>query len=384
MKADLKNFWSKLWSPPDPVLAGAGAAGELLVAKIRVTLAVILLIIPVADAFLAPDVAGQEALVGFSLTVGTFVLSACAYFLVAREYNPPWLSFASSSFDVTLVSTALAVFFLFDQPHTAVNSKVVFEGYFLAIGGTSLRYDRRVCLTAGFLTLIEYFAIVAYADAHWNLNSEAFSPYPYGLFSWAAQIARLILLLSAAIISFVLVSRTQRLMRLATSDHLTGLLNRGYVEDRFAIELSRSRRYRQPLSLAVIDVDRFKSFNDTHGHAAGDFVLKTIASRFRQSFRQSDTVGRYGGEEFVVVMPETSIEAAQQKLDTLRQRIAGEAISFAPTGESFHVTISAGLAGYPPDGASEEELFTVADERLFQAKREGRNRVVASPEPVLA
>jgi two-component system, cell cycle response regulator len=382
MKRELKDFWSSLWAPPDPVLAGAGAAGELLVAKIRVSLAVVLLAIPVADALIAPD-AGQEAWVGFSLTVGTFLFSACAYFLIAREFNPPWLSFVTSAFDVTFVSVALAVFFLFDQPHTAVNSKVVFEGYFLAIGGTSLRYDRRVCLIAGLLTLIEYFAIVAYADARWDLNSNAYSPYPYGMFSWAAQSSRLILLLSAAVISFALVSRTQKLLRLATSDHLTGLLNRGYVEDRFAIELSRSRRYRQPLSLAVIDVDRFKSFNDSHGHAAGDFVLKAIASAFRQSFRQSDTVGRYGGEEFVVLMPETSIEAAQHKLDSLRQRIADEAISFALTGESFHVTISAGLAGYPHDGSTEEELFTIADERLFQAKREGRNRVVAAPEPVL-
>lgn len=383
MKRTLKNLWSALWSPPDPVLANAGVAGELLVAKIRVFLAVLLLTIPVLDALVA-RAERTEALVGFSLTVGTFLFSAAAYFLVSRGFNPSWLSFVSSSFDVTFVSFALAVFFLFNAPHTAVNSRVVFEGYFLAIGGTSLRYDRRLCITAGLLTLVQYSAISYYADSHWNLNSEAFSPFLYGMFSWGTQIGRLILLLSAAVISFALVSRTQKLLRLSTSDHLTGLLNRGYVEDRFAIEMSRSCRYRQPLSLAVIDVDRFKSFNDTHGHAAGDFVLKTIASTFRQSFRQSDTVGRYGGEEFVVLMPETSIEAAQRKLDTLRQRIADEEISFEPTGESFHVTISAGVAGYPHDGASEEELFTVADERLFQAKREGRNRVVASPETVLA
>jgi len=382
MKRKLKNLWSGVWSPPDPILTGAGVAGELLVAKIRVCLAVLLLTIPVADALIM-RAQRSEAVVGFGLTVATFLFSASAYFLVSRGFNPPWLSFVSSSFDVTFVSFALAIFFLFNQPHTSVNSRVVFEGYFLAIGGTSLRYDRRLCVTAGVLALIQYSAITFYAYTHWDLNSKTFAPYPYGMFSWGTQIGRLIILLSAAVLSFALASRTQKLLRLATGDHLTGLLNRGYVEDRFAIELSRSRRYSQPLSLAVIDVDRFKSFNDTHGHAAGDFVLKTIASTFRQSFRQSDTVGRYGGEEFVVLMPETSIEAAQRKLGSLRQRIADEAISFAPTGEAFHVTISAGVASYPHDGATEEELFTIADERLFQAKREGRNRVVAAVEPVL-
>jgi len=383
MKLDLKNSWSRLWSPPDPVLSGAGASGELLVAKIRLGLSVLLLVIPVADALFAPA-PPQEALVGFSLTVGTFVLSAAVYFMIAMQYNPPWLSFVTSSFDVTLVSAALAVFFLFNQPHTAINSKVVFEGYFLAIGGTSLRYDRRLCITAGFLALLEYFAIVYYATANWDLNNKIFSPFNYGRFDWGTQIARLILLLSASVISFALVSRTQKLLRLATSDHLTGLLNRGYVENRFAIELSRSRRYRQPLSVAVIDVDHFKSFNDSHGHAAGDFVLRAIASTFRKSFRQSDTVGRYGGEEFVVVMPETNIDVAWRKLESLRQSIASDPMLLPVTGEKVHVTISVGLAGFPEDAASEEELFAIADERMFQAKREGRNRVVTVPEPVLA
>jgi diguanylate cyclase (GGDEF)-like protein len=113
-------------------------------------------------------------------------------------------------------------------------------------------------------------------------------------------------------------------------------------------------------------------------------VLRTLAATFRQSFRQSDTVGRYGGEEFVVVMPETDIEMAQRKLESLRLAIANDPMEFATTGGTLHVTISAGLAGFPHDGANEEELFTIADERLFQAKREGRNRVVSVAEPVLA
>jgi len=356
-------------------------AGELLVAKIRLMLSVVILTIPVLAALTQP-VEKDEGLVGFSLICATFVFSAIVYLLINREFNPPWLSFVSSAYDVSLVSAGLAVFLLLNQPHTAVNSKVVFEGYFLAIGSTSLRYDQRVCITAGLLAMGEYFAIVAYAAHKWDLNSAAFSPFPYGMFSWTTEVSRLILMLTAVALSIALVSRTQSLLRLATSDPLTTLFNRGYVDDRFAIELSRARRYNQPLTVAMIDVDNFKSFNDDHGHAAGDLVLRQIADTLRHSFRQSDTTGRYGGEEFVVIMPETDIDAAHRKLESVREKIAGTPIKLIKPGDSATVTISVGLAAFPDHGTNEAEVLATADGRLFEAKREGRNRVVASG-PVL-
>ncbi len=377
------SFLESLWSRPDPVLAGAGVAGELLVAKVRLSLSTLLLLIPVINSLFFP-VEPKEGLIGISLVSGTFFLSVTVYYLISREYNPSWLSFASSSFDVTLVSSALAIFLLVNEPHTAVNSKVVFEGYFLAIASTSLRYDKRVCLTAGLLAFFEYLAIVYIAATHWDLNNAIYSPYPYGLFSWSAQISRLIMMLTASALSLALVSRSQKLLRMATSDPLTGLFNRGYVDDRFAVELSRARRHHQQLALAVVDVDRFKLLNDTHGHSAGDAVLRSIGAIFRQSFRQSDTVGRYGGEEFVVILPEMNLEDARRKIESLRELVASTPIELNSRREMVAVTISAGLAGMPVDGNDAIELFALADERLFQAKREGRNRVVASPEPVLS
>jgi two-component system, cell cycle response regulator len=383
MKLSFKNIRGSLWSRPDPVLAEAGVAGELLVAKIRLCLATVLLLIPVINSLFFPwD--PKEGLVGLSLASGIFIISVIVYFLISREYNPSWLSFASSGFDVTLVTSALALFLFLNEPHTAVNSKVIFEGYFLAIGSTSLRYDKRVCISAGLLAFGEYFAIVYFAAAHWDLNSPIYSPYPYGLFGWSAQISRLIMMLTASALSLALVSRSQRLLQLATSDPLTGLFNRGYVDDRLSIELSRARRYGKLLTIAVIDADRFKTLNDTHGHSAGDLVLRKIGEMLRESFRQSDTVGRYGGEEFVVIMPETDIAVAQRKLETLRELMASTAIELAPREEKVQVTISAGLASFPQDGEDAAKLFALADERMFQAKREGRNRVVASPELVLA
>ena len=383
MNLSFRNLLGSLWSRPDPVLAEAGVAGELLVAKIRLCLATILLLIPAINTLFFPvDV--KESIVGLSLTLGTFLVSVIVYLLISREYNPCWLSFASSSFDVTLVSSALVLFLFMNQPHTAVNSKVVFEGYFLAIGSTSLRYDKRICLSAGLLAFGEYLAILYFAAAHWDLNSPIYSPYPYGLFSWSAQISRLIIMLTASALSLAVVSRGQRLLHLATSDPLTGLFNRGYVDDRLAVELSRARRYGKLLTIAVIDADRFKSLNDKHGHPSGDLVLRKIGAILRDSFRQSDTAGRYGGEEFVVILPETDIEAAQRKLESLRELVASTPIALTARGEKVQITISAGLASFPQDGEDAEELFALADERMFQAKKEGRNRVVAGPEVVLS
>ncbi|MGA9900317.1 MAG: GGDEF domain-containing protein [Terriglobales bacterium] len=383
MNLSFRNFLGSLWSRPDPVLAEAGVVGELLVAKIRLCLASLLLLIPLINSLFFPvDV--KESIVGLSLTFGTFLVSIIVYLLISREYNPSWLSFASSGFDVTLVSIGLALFLAMNQPHTAVNSKVVFEGYFLAIAATSLRYDKRVCISAGLLAFGEYLAILYFAVTRWDLNSPIYAPYNYGVFGWSAQISRLIIMLTASALSLAVVARGQKLLQLATSDPLTGLFNRAYVDDRFAIELSRARRYGKPLTIAVIDADRFKSLNDTHGHSAGDLVLRKIGAVLRDSFRQSDTAGRYGGEEFVVILPETDIDTAQRKLESLRELVAGTPVALPARGAKVQVTISAGLASFPQDGDDTARLFALADDRMFQAKKEGRNRVIAGTEAILS
>ena len=380
----MRSLFESIWSRPDPVLAEAAIAGEHLVAKIRLSLATVLLLIPFINSLFFFPVELKEGLVGISLVSGTFLLSVIMYALISRNYNPRWLPFASSAFDVTLISIALTMFLLMDEPHTAVNSKVVFEGYFLAIGATSLRYDKRICITAGLLAFVEYFAIVYFAASHWDLNSPKYAPYTYGVFGWSNEVSRLITMLTASALSLALVSRSQRLLQLATSDPLTGLFNRGYVEDRLAIELSRAHRYGNVLTLAVIDADRFKALNDTHGHAAGDFVLKKIGALLRDSFRQSDTTARYGGEEFVVLLPETDIEAARRKVESLRELVAATPIQLGLLAQSVQITISAGLASFPDDGDDAAELLAAADERMFRAKRQGRNLVVAGPEAVLS
>jgi two-component system cell cycle response regulator len=190
-------------------------------------------------------------------------------------------------------------------------------------------------------------------------------------------------MLTASALSLALASRSQRLLQLATRDPLTGLFSQGYVDDRFAVELSRARRYDKVLTVAVIDADRFKSLNDKHGHQVGVLALQKIGALLRDSFRQSDTAGGYGGEEFVVILPETDM-AAQQKLESLRESVASTPIVLATSGQKIQVTIGAGLASFPLDRESAAELFALADDRMFQAKREGRNRVIAGSEAVLS
>ena len=254
-----------------------------------------------------------------------------------------------------------------DQPHTAVNSRVVFETYFLAIGATGLRYDPRICIVAGLLACAQYLAISWIADAYWTLNeTDLYAPFIYGAFSWSSQVSRSIMLLTATALSFIVVMRTQALVRLSTRDALTGLYNRGYFQERIASEVSRVARSGKLLTIAMVDVDHFKAFNDTHGHGAGDDVLQAIGATLQRSFRQSDIVCRWGGEEFVIAMPDTDIAAAHRRLDEVRQSLQVEA----------RVTISAGLAAFPIDGTSAEKVLAVADARLFQAKGAGRNRIV--------
>jgi len=263
-----------------------------------------------------------------------------------------------------------------DQPHTAVNSKVVFEAYFLAIGATCLRYDRRACVVAGVVAVGEYLAIVWIADTFWALNeTELYAPFIYGAFNWSAQISRMILLLTASVLSFVVVTRTQELLRLSTRDHLTGLYNRGYLHERVAIEVNRARRTGQPLAIAMIDVDRFKFFNDTHGHAAGDRVIQAVAKQIAAAAGAEDLVCRYGGEEFCFVAPNLGVDETRALAEQIRQRVERDVTASLHDVPQLKVTVSVGVHTRGAGAATVAELIDRADQALYRSKRTGRNRV---------
>ncbi|AWI78007.1 diguanylate cyclase [Parazoarcus communis] len=161
-------------------------------------------------------------------------------------------------------------------------------------------------------------------------------------------------------------------------DSLTGLLNHGRLEERLELELLRSKRLGHPLAFAMIDLDHFKSVNDSHGHAAGDQVLRALARLLQSRLRRTDVAGRYGGEEFALILTDTDGASAQRILEPLRKEFA--ALSHTADGASFHVTFSCGIADFPthPDASS---LTAAADDALYDAKERGRNRIELAPSP---
>ena len=163
----------------------------------------------------------------------------------------------------------------------------------------------------------------------------------------------------------------------AITDGLTGLHNRRYMESHLAKLVDQATARGKALTVLVLDIDYFKSVNDNYGHDCGDDVLREFALRVRKSIRGIDLACRMGGEEFVVVMPETDMAVATTVAERLRRRIAGEPFKIQQGNTSIDVTISVGIAALESQNDSAPLLLKRADQALYRAKRDGRNRVVA-------
>jgi diguanylate cyclase (GGDEF)-like protein/PAS domain S-box-containing protein len=164
------------------------------------------------------------------------------------------------------------------------------------------------------------------------------------------------------------------LLQQATHDALTGLFNRRHVEDLLRNEVDRAQRHARPLAVAMLDADHFKIINDTYGHPTGDDVLRVISERCRKTLRANDVLGRYGGEEFVIVFPETNLDEAGAVAERLRAAVAANPIKVGD--HKLDVTVSIGVAAYAP-GNDVERLIERADAALYSAKQDGRNLVRA-------
>lgn len=175
--------------------------------------------------------------------------------------------------------------------------------------------------------------------------------------------------IAVAIDRTALKSKAGEFEQLSVTDPLTGLLNRRYLQNRLAEELNRSKRHRFPMTLMMIDVDRFKSYNDTFGHPAGDEALRIVAGILKENLRGADVAARYGGEEFAVLLPQTTVEEAVQIAERIRRQI--ERCSFPHR----RVTASIGIASSGPDISTPDDLIWAADRALYQAKELGRNMV---------
>jgi len=354
----------------------AGAEGERTVAWARLLITSLVLITPTYKLFLHPG--DPVFMMGFLVTLLAFGMALTVWWILRKGRYGPWIGFVSSGLDVSFVTLALGLFLWLGPPLLALNSKVTFEVYFLTLAATSLRYDARICMAAGALAITQYGALVAFANWHWDLNAPEAGATLYAGFSLVDQVTRLILLGSAALLALLLVRRSQDLQKKATTDPLTGVGNRAHFDRQVYAEIERAIRYKRPLSLALVDVDHFKKFNDVHGHLVGDDILVTVAMLLRRSLRRSDVITRYGGEEFAMVFPESGAEGALFKVEKMRLAIEESVLDLPDAREPSKLTISGGVASYPEDGDTVELLLAAADDRLLAAKREGRNRVKGS------
>ncbi len=167
--------------------------------------------------------------------------------------------------------------------------------------------------------------------------------------------------------------RTEELRRISQTDKLTGLANRCYLEEQLDIEFKRAARYKFPLTLGVVDLDFFKRVNDTYGHLAGDAVLREVGSRLRVELRETDFVGRFGGEEFVVILTNTHLRGSLKLAEILRRFVESSPVHFE--GQDIPVSASIGIAEMLPSHGTYKEIFADADKALYFAKESGRNCV---------
>ena len=167
--------------------------------------------------------------------------------------------------------------------------------------------------------------------------------------------------------------RTHEIELLSKTDALTGLWNRGYLEEMLDMEFKRARRYQHDIALLIVDLDHFKHVNDTYGHMAGDDVLRQTSGIIQNCLRETDFVGRYGGEEIVVILPETSLEAARAIGEEIREKIAEKPV----TSEEHVIDVSAsiGISDLRPEHEDQHAVFSEADQALYVSKEKGRNRV---------
>jgi diguanylate cyclase (GGDEF)-like protein len=248
----------------------------------------------------------------------------------------------------------------------------------------AIKHSRPLLVTRGYnpeadalmqaLDVTSALAVPLFASSRVMGSLQLFSSQAQGFNKEDAQ-----LLWILALVAENLLTRehaNEGLLRFAFTDYLTGLRTRGYFEQQLELEFKRAERKQQKFSLLMIDIDHFKTVNDTFGHHIGDQLLRDVTSILMKDMREVDTVARYGGEEFVIILPETTQTGALYVAERLRRAVE-RAKFFAGSPHSVqHLTISLGVAVYDTDAQFKRDLIEFADAALYAAKHEGRNRVI--------
>ncbi len=219
-----------------------------------------------------------------------------------------------------------------------------------------------IILAVGYLV---YTSLADFIPEYWE--QIGFRPLSRSILTLGMVIVLLICLSGLAI--------SEKMNSMIIREGLTGLFNKAYIRQRLEEEFYRAKRYDHDLSLMMIDLDNFKDLNDRYGHAAGDHLLRYFSQLITETVRPSDIAARYGGEEFLVILPETNKDEAGFLAERLRQRISLYPFRVDSRKEDILFTISVGVTSFPEFGLSADELIVLADEALYQAKKNGKNKV---------
>jgi diguanylate cyclase (GGDEF)-like protein len=321
----------------------------------------------------------QRALVGFCAAWGALIALGIA--LRKRRPNSRILVHAT----IQLYSIGNAIGAVCVGPVTSPHVIVLLGG---AVVGIFL-FDWRVLYgIASAVLALTIGSILVAAGVMPYAPLLAAPPYVGGRISgwWIAQMSAVGFSVSVAVLFMFayliarLRDREARLLRLSRTDVLTGVANRRHFIEVFAREFDRAKRYGTPLACVLLDLDHFKQINDRFGHLVGDRVIVAAAEAFGRSLRAHDALARWGGEEFVVLLPQTDLAGAESVAERCRSSLDETVID---TGSgTLHVTVSVGVAAHPePSASSGDELLRRADEALYRAKKGGRNRVASLPPP---
>ena len=373
----MERFW-RWWRarnterPEDTLLYGGDADGRQ---PIRYALPLVGPVVLIMMLVVLREPENATALAAAWFGAGAILYGALAASIEARRGASFWLHLVHCAVYSGIITGILIFFLLVEHPRMHAHW-IVFFLYFLLIGAMGLARDPRIAIASGAASIIGYLC------AHLVVHHAARSGVPTAAalvteFGWMASSAKVAILAGMTLTATASARRGMAVRRLSIRDPLTGLLNRGAFDVCLEIQAHKATRRARPLSIAMIDIDHFKNLNDTHGHPAGDAVLTWVAGWLRGSVRETDLVARYGGEEFVVAFVDSDHERLDERLESWRRSIAASAVRTADSEAEIHLTVSIGIARYPGDAQSPTGALMRADERLYEAKRAGRNRVTA-------
>ncbi|NVK21476.1 MAG: GGDEF domain-containing protein [Kangiellaceae bacterium] len=354
------------------LLLDASDSGERLIALFRLLIYSVIGIIPIAIYLLTEDSRPELVITAFASLVA-IAFAVLVYILTLEKVRWPKLAWYATFFDISSVSIILLLFALFGKPLVATNSMIIWQFYGVMIFISTLRLNYRITAFAGVICIVQYFLLTVFIAYRWQLTQEGVFSESYGSFYWPVQIARILILVAITAVSVGFVIRSRRLVIYSGTDSLTGLKNRAYFEYKFSSLLKDSSIHEQPITLAFLDMDHFKSINDRYGHATGDLALQKTADVLRKHAERSH-VARWGGEEFVMMWKNTNKQQALEIINDIRFELRhGFEVE---DNLNLKLKLSAGLVETPRESDNPHDLINIADDRMLMAKRKGRDQVV--------